>query len=114
MKLLKDSLTHFFANRQRFAISYLFVGLIILFVPKIQVPYNPASSGMMNDIYPYAFQWIAALILLLIHFLITFALEVPGCGRGYLGRSFLHIFFFFQKTKEINRSWWNWRFGIIF
>eukprot|EP01112_Ceratiomyxa_fruticulosa_P015518 TRINITY_DN456_c0_g1_i2.p1 TRINITY_DN456_c0_g1~~TRINITY_DN456_c0_g1_i2.p1 ORF type:complete len:652 (-),score=106.89 TRINITY_DN456_c0_g1_i2:2-1957(-) len=43
------------------------------------------DNGLFADILPFVFQWLAAIILLVIWLMVTFLLYVPGCGRGYLG-----------------------------
>jgi len=81
---------------QRFGISYFFVSMIIMFVPKypthkirIKNIHDNASfkavGGVLADISPYWLQWAVAGLLLTVWFLVTFLVNVPGCGRGYLG-----------------------------
>jgi heparan-alpha-glucosaminide N-acetyltransferase len=90
---------------QRFGLSYLVVSCIVLFVPKMRkVSYGILSvnheedEGLLKghsekrmkrnwyeDILPYWIEWVVASVLLLIYLLVTFLLDVPGCGRGYLG-----------------------------
>jgi heparan-alpha-glucosaminide N-acetyltransferase len=38
-----------------------------------------------GDLVPYWMQWVAALALLFLYFMLTFELPVPGCPTGYLG-----------------------------
>lgn len=40
---------------------------------------------MLQDIIEALAQWAIMLVLLMIHLLITFYLNVPGCDRGYIG-----------------------------
>ncbi|EGD73493.1 heparan-alpha-glucosaminide N-acetyltransferase [Salpingoeca rosetta] len=97
---------------QRFAIAYLVVALVIIFVPKAvsllrnvdevtplirrltPTVRNPASDldpggcGMLRhlpDVAPYVGEWIAIIVLVVIHTCITFLLPVPGCPTGYIG-----------------------------
>ncbi len=79
---------------QRFAISYLFVSLIIMYVPRIRrfVP-NPIQIqgsfaqpvAPLQDLLQYAAQWVVALSLVVVFLCLTYLLDVPGCGRGYTG-----------------------------
>ena len=41
--------------------------------------------GILGGIYPYLIEWIAVLMLVALHTLLTFLLHVPGCPKGYLG-----------------------------
>ncbi len=125
---------------QRFAVAYLVVGLVVIFIPKwkwkwtysiwnrfgsvqrtssfpspvltfkqfdsarvnydseledsIEDDDDESYENMMKDkwvyrwfgdIVPFWTHWLVALSLLLPYFLITFELDVPGCGKGYLG-----------------------------
>jgi heparan-alpha-glucosaminide N-acetyltransferase len=81
---------------QRFSISYLVVSLIMLFVPKYQF-YNgsevkPNVVQQDNFFYPRfaeilhnLFEILTVLAIVALHVALTFGLEVPGCGKGYLG-----------------------------
>lgn len=40
---------------------------------------------LFGDILPFWPHWLVAFSLLFVYFMITFFLDVPGCGRGYLG-----------------------------
>ena len=78
---------------QRFGISYLIVGLIIIHVPKVgsgrkvedvdgeEVVVSPWKAEYVH----HSFEYAAIGTLLFIHTLITFLLPVPGCPTGYLG-----------------------------
>jgi heparan-alpha-glucosaminide N-acetyltransferase len=49
---------------------------------------NGSSSTVLRqlaDVLPYSAQWLLMLLLPIVHVAITFALDVPGCGRGYVG-----------------------------
>ncbi|EFA83209.1 hypothetical protein PPL_03999 [Heterostelium album PN500] len=91
---------------QRFGISYLVTGLIMMFVPvwryrqldDLSEEQQPLYGGgsiqdrirsryprMFADILPYWIQWVVALMLLSVWFLVTFLLPVPGCPTGYIG-----------------------------
>eukprot|EP00357_Protocruzia_adherens_P026441 CAMPEP_0115013430 /NCGR_PEP_ID=MMETSP0216-20121206/25402_1 /TAXON_ID=223996 /ORGANISM="Protocruzia adherens, Strain Boccale" /LENGTH=667 /DNA_ID=CAMNT_0002382825 /DNA_START=14 /DNA_END=2014 /DNA_ORIENTATION=+ len=65
---------------QRFAISYLTVSLIVIYVPKIRT-----QNRMFADILPFIYQWIVVLAILFLWVILTFAMDVPGCPKGYIG-----------------------------
>jgi heparan-alpha-glucosaminide N-acetyltransferase len=65
----------------RFAWSYLIVSAIILFVPERRV----AQGSRLAFLQQYLHQIVAVLSLLLLYVAIMFGVDVPGCGRGYLG-----------------------------
>eukprot|EP01137_Pigoraptor_chileana_P002065 Opistho-2@180 len=65
---------------QRFGVSYMFVSLIVLFVPMVDTRFGP-----FQDITAHVLHWLVILILIAVHVIVTFLLDVPGCGRGYLG-----------------------------
>ena len=78
---------------QRFGLSYLIVGLILVHMPKVgsgrkveevdgeEVVVSPWQAEYVHHSLEYA----AIVLLLFIHTLITFLLPVPGCPTGYLG-----------------------------
>jgi heparan-alpha-glucosaminide N-acetyltransferase len=90
---------------QRFAISYGVVALIALAVPEygsggylrsaqrsalggggsIQSGGSDAGPGLFADFVPYIWQWLVSLAFLAVYLGVTFGLDVPDCGRGYLG-----------------------------
>ena len=72
---------------QRFAVSYLFTVLIVIFVPRIHFRYADSHRfDTMRHIYlDRAFEWIIILIFVAVWLLVTFLLPVPGCPTGYLG-----------------------------
>eukprot|EP01132_Coremiostelium_polycephalum_P005301 gene5301-6601_t len=100
---------------QRFGVSYLVTGLIMLFVPlwryrPIEDFHHPDGEAhqplfgsnnniqmkslfsslhshgrLLADIVPFWLQWVVVLLLLATWFLVTFLLDVPGCPKGYLG-----------------------------
>ncbi|CAN7937080.1 unnamed protein product [Ixodes hexagonus] len=77
---------------QRFGISYLVAcSLHLLFArPQDKV----VGSNWMNkvrDILLYWPEWLVMLAILAAHLSLTFFLNVPGCGRGYLGPGGLHL-----------------------
>eukprot|EP00056_Hartaetosiga_gracilis_P005140 m.81756 g.81756 ORF g.81756 m.81756 type:complete len:754 (+) comp12068_c0_seq5:47-2308(+) len=99
---------------QRFAISYLIVALVILFVPKLtswfyfehpsenapiiyrmkpkqqavmdMKDYNPHTIlRRIPDVAPYALEWLVMILLVVVYLCLTFLLPVPGCPTGYIG-----------------------------
>jgi len=78
---------------QRFGLSYLIVGLILVLVPRIHrfmVPTNsenppPTLHRIFADILPYLWQWAVVIVILIVYLLLQFLLPVPGCPTGYLG-----------------------------
>eukprot|EP00049_Salpingoeca_infusionum_P019040 m.359867 g.359867 ORF g.359867 m.359867 type:complete len:764 (-) comp18782_c0_seq1:82-2373(-) len=100
---------------QRFAISYLGVGLIILFMPKLphlfvapdsksdlKIPalaqgyskrkartdlesINNQSYARFSDILPYLWEWVVVAVVGLSHVFISLYVTAPGCPQGYLG-----------------------------
>jgi len=82
---------------QRFGISYLGVSLIILLIPKLgNEDYDNEGEDrgtkleatfryLTRAIRPYIIEWVVVLLLLVLYLSLTFGLDVPNCGRGYLG-----------------------------
>lgn len=86
---------------QRLALSYFFVAVVGLFVPKLLCCGSDkrgrkgtiSTKGReqignwspMRDVAPYMLEWALMLVIVAVHEAITFGLNVPGCGRGYLG-----------------------------
>ena len=78
---------------QRFGISYLIVGLILIHVPKVgsgrvveevegeEVVVSPWQAEYVH----HSFEYGAIVFLLFLHTCITFLMPVPGCPTGYLG-----------------------------
>jgi hypothetical protein len=56
---------------------------------------------LFGDILPFWPHWLVACSLLFVYFMITFFLDVPGCGRGYLGPGNLIP----SRTGVIVRVW---------
>eukprot|EP01124_Arcella_intermedia_P024469 TRINITY_DN4133_c0_g1_i2.p1 TRINITY_DN4133_c0_g1~~TRINITY_DN4133_c0_g1_i2.p1 ORF type:complete len:669 (-),score=69.59 TRINITY_DN4133_c0_g1_i2:44-1879(-) len=90
---------------QRFSISYLVVGLMF-FIPPLypfSSPYKrinnqeehqseehsappiPRWSSYFQDLLPYLFHWLIISVFLTIYLLVQYLVDVPGCGKGYLG-----------------------------
>ncbi|KJE91841.1 hgsnat protein [Capsaspora owczarzaki ATCC 30864] len=65
---------------QRFAVSYLFVAAIVMFVPIFAT-----LPGPFRDLTSHWLQWVVIGIFITIHTCITFLYDVPGCGTGYIG-----------------------------
>lgn len=72
---------------QRFAVSYLFAVLTVLFIPRIHFRYQGSHSfETFRHIYvDRLFEWILMLVFVAIWVLVSFLLPVPGCPTGYLG-----------------------------
>lgn len=71
---------------QRLGVTYLIVGVIEVTFAKRTVSVNEFGRlAFLEDILIAIPQWIIMLTFALVHILITFLVEVPGCGRGYLG-----------------------------
>ncbi|KAF5283147.1 hypothetical protein FQA39_LY17405 [Lamprigera yunnana] len=71
---------------QRLAVTYLIVGMIEVIFAKRTISVNEFGRlAFLEDILIAIPQWIIMLTFVLVHSLITFLMEVPECGRGYLG-----------------------------
>ncbi|XP_048758557.2 heparan-alpha-glucosaminide N-acetyltransferase-like isoform X1 [Ostrea edulis] len=75
---------------QRFAGTYLVVATIHMFFAKTVDVSMYTYWGFIRDIVDYWMEWILHIIIVTIHLVITFALDVPNCGKGYLGPGGLH------------------------
>lgn len=77
----------FFGVLQRFGVTYFIVGLIIVFIPRVQLfvkssDETSAIKLLFADFLPYLGQWLAAMVLLAVYLCIQFLLPVPGCPTG--------------------------------
>eukprot|EP00462_Mataza_sp_D1_P020440 CAMPEP_0175126666 /NCGR_PEP_ID=MMETSP0087-20121206/3980_1 /TAXON_ID=136419 /ORGANISM="Unknown Unknown, Strain D1" /LENGTH=700 /DNA_ID=CAMNT_0016408603 /DNA_START=118 /DNA_END=2220 /DNA_ORIENTATION=+ len=73
---------------QRFSISFLVVSLIVVLVPpglNKDLLSFPNKRGPCRDVAPFVGQWACVAVLCAVWLAVTFGLDVPGCGRGYLG-----------------------------
>lgn len=70
---------------QRFAISYFVIGTVHLFFAKPQDIYEHTTWAIFRDIFGYWVEWLFMLAILAAHVLLTFLIDIQGCGRGYLG-----------------------------
>ncbi|KAB0792026.1 hypothetical protein PPYR_13987 [Photinus pyralis] len=76
---------------QRLGLTYLIVGVIeVAFAKRTTTVNEFGRLAFLEDILIAIPQWIVMLTFILIHTLITFLVEVPGCGRGYMGPGGLH------------------------
>ncbi len=73
---------------QRFAVSYFFTTLIVLFVPRLSCrcggdthTFSTARAVYLDRLL----EWAVVLLLVLLWLLLTFFLPVPGCPTGYIG-----------------------------
>ena len=73
---------------QRFGIAYFVVSMLVVFVPTMHTrpidQFNVVAQLFLS-MRRHALQWAIASALLFTWFAVTFGLNVPGCGRGYLG-----------------------------
>lgn len=76
---------------QRFSISYLFVSTLHLIFARPTNTYQSSGWNVFSDILPFWPEWIVAIILIVMHTVITFLLQVPDCDKGYLGPGGLHM-----------------------
>lgn len=71
---------------QRFGVCYLFVAMMQLLLSPTN---NREKKGrwwhVFRDVYGLWKQWIFALMLLAGFLVLTFAVDVPGCPKGYTG-----------------------------
>ncbi|CAG0887558.1 unnamed protein product, partial [Cyprideis torosa] len=80
---------------QRFSVAYLVVTVLELSVsrrPPIPEPYssNAERPGALADVRPCLVSWFVVGCGVALHLVLTLALNVPGCGRGYLGPGGMH------------------------
>ncbi|KAF2885850.1 hypothetical protein ILUMI_20323 [Ignelater luminosus] len=76
---------------QRIGVTYLIVGLMEATFAKYTVSVNKNDRlCFLQDILLAIPQWIIIFVIIFVHTATTFLLEVPGCGRGYLGPGGLH------------------------
>ncbi|XP_046571349.1 heparan-alpha-glucosaminide N-acetyltransferase-like isoform X1 [Haliotis rubra] len=75
---------------QRFAGTYLIVATIHMFFAKTTDEHQHCWWSPVRDVLDYWPEWIIHLIMVAVWLVITFALSVPGCPRGYLGPGGLH------------------------
>lgn len=76
---------------QRIGVTYFIVGLLeALFSPRL---YDETAFGRLaclQDVIIAWKQWIVVIALAVIHTVLTFGVDFPNCGRGYLGPGGLH------------------------
>ncbi|KAF2901701.1 hypothetical protein ILUMI_04480 [Ignelater luminosus] len=81
-----------FGVLQRFGICYFVTAsAFILFSSAKQ--FHEEKKRVFNfctDILTLKYQWIVAIILLIVHNLLTFMLSIPNCSKGYLGPGGYH------------------------
>uniref|UniRef100_U5EPP0 Putative heparan-alpha-glucosaminide n-acetyltransferase n=1 Tax=Corethrella appendiculata TaxID=1370023 RepID=U5EPP0_9DIPT len=80
-----------FGVLQRFAIAYLVVSSIHLYLTKTitMVPQNPIAKEIF-DILLLLKHWLIMIGIVILHLGISFLLHVPGCPSGYLGPGGVH------------------------
>lgn len=57
--------------------------------------------GHLSDVAPYLLEWVAALVIIMIHTLLTFLLKVPGCPTGTVCKCFSLV-----SIARIHWPWW--------
>jgi len=75
-------------NRSFTTNIYLFslcIQIVINEDPEPEQEVNTLSQTLFKDVFPYIIQWFIIFVLIGVHIYITFMVEVPGCGKGYLG-----------------------------
>lgn len=75
---------------QRFAGTYLVVASIHMFFAKTVDVSMFTYWGFIRDIVDFWLEWILHILFVTVHIVITFTLDVPGCGKGYIGPGGLH------------------------
>ncbi|XP_052684624.1 heparan-alpha-glucosaminide N-acetyltransferase-like isoform X5 [Crassostrea angulata] len=75
---------------QRFAGTYLVVASIHMFFAKTVDVSMYTYWGFIRDIVDFWLEWILHIVFVTVHIIITFTLDVPGCGKGYIGPGGLH------------------------
>lgn len=79
-----------FGVLQRFGVAYLVVSLLHVILVVNAPTADTRFQQIFYDIRMIWKQWIAVLILVLVHLAITFGLKVENCPRGYLGPGGIH------------------------
>ncbi|XP_033358368.1 heparan-alpha-glucosaminide N-acetyltransferase-like [Bombus vosnesenskii] len=80
-----------FGVLQRFGITY-FVVALLYFLLMSRRP-SKIQSPMLREVQDFLLllpQWCVMLVIVVVHCVITFCLNVPGCPTGYLGPGGLH------------------------
>ncbi|XP_019864996.1 heparan-alpha-glucosaminide N-acetyltransferase-like [Aethina tumida] len=67
---------------QRIAFTYLIVGLLEVCLTKRMEIENASPIFDIVSAWP---QWLFITCIIIIHTCVTYLVEVPGCGRGYVG-----------------------------
>jgi len=75
---------------QRFGIAYLVASLLYLAFLTEVVAGSTRLQQMFYDVRMIWKQWIAILVIILVHLVINFTVKVPSCSRGYLGPGGIH------------------------
>ena len=70
---------------QRFSLTYFIIATIHMFCIRPVDANQNKKWKAFRDILNYWPEWILNLVLVVLHLLITFYLQVDGCPRGYLG-----------------------------
>jgi len=78
---------------QRFGVTYFVVSLVIVYVPHSTAlqaseedeDEREGAAVYVLDVINHKWEWIVMSSFAVLWLLITFQLDVPGCGKGYLG-----------------------------
>lgn len=68
----------------RFGVSYLVVATLQAFVPECNINVSGRLAAV-RDIVKHLWEWLIITAIAFVWLMITFFLDVPGCGRGYIG-----------------------------
>ncbi|KAJ8317982.1 hypothetical protein KUTeg_003073 [Tegillarca granosa] len=75
---------------QRFALTYFIIATMHMFFAKTADVHMHAYWNKFRDILYYWPEWIINFAILAVFLSLTFGLDVPGCGKGYIGPGGLH------------------------
>lgn len=70
---------------QRFAGTYLIIATLHMFFAKLEDQTSTARTNPFRDITDYVIEWLINIFFIVVYCVLTFALDVPGCPKGYLG-----------------------------
>ncbi|KAL4241097.1 hypothetical protein ACF0H5_001875 [Mactra antiquata] len=70
---------------QRFAGTYLIVATLHMIFAKPNDTNQYAWWKKFRDLTDYGWEWLINIVLMVVWLVVTFSVDVPGCGKGYLG-----------------------------
>eukprot|EP00051_Salpingoeca_urceolata_P028487 m.5838 g.5838 ORF g.5838 m.5838 type:complete len:511 (-) comp2480_c0_seq2:61-1593(-) len=71
----------------RLGITYFVVAMLILLLPR-RIPAQLQQTSLVRalpEVAEFFWLWVVTLAVLIVYLCVVFGLDVPGCGRGYLG-----------------------------